>query len=63
MVTHNALSREQGDKPTTLVLLAHYDAARTGWLFDAKALARRVQLGRRVGIEIGLFEPFTWSLL
>jgi hypothetical protein len=45
------------------VLLAHYDAAKTGWLFDPKALERRVRLGRRLGLEIGLFEPFTWSLL
>jgi hypothetical protein len=62
-VTHNVLSREQDGKPGTLVLLAHYDAAKTGRLFDPHALARRVQLGRRLGLEIGLFEPFTWSLL
>src|SRR6266536_3636674 len=62
-VTHNVLSREQGGKPGTLILLAHYDAAKTGRLFDPKALERRVRLGRRLGLEIGLFEPFTWSLL
>jgi len=61
-VTHNVLSRERGGKPGTLVVLAHYDAAKTGWLFDPKALERRVRLGRRLGIEIGLFEPFSWSL-
>src|SRR6266536_1404194 len=62
-VTHNVLSREQDAKPGTLVLLAHYDAAKTGRLFDPKALERRVRLGRRLGLEVGLFEPFTWSLL
>jgi hypothetical protein len=62
-VTHNVLSREQEGKPGTLVLLAHYDAAKTGRLFDPKALERRVRIGRRVGLEIGLFEPFTWSLV
>jgi Peptidase family M28 len=62
-VTHNVLSREQDGKGGTLVLLAHYDAAKTGRLFDPKALARRVRLGRRLGLEVGLFEPFTWSLL
>ena len=62
-VTHNVLSRERGGKPGTLVILAHYDAAKTGWLFDPKALERRVRLGRRLGLDIGLFEPFTWSLL
>ena len=62
-VTHNVLSREQDGKPGTLVLVAHYDAAKTGWLFDPEALKRRVQLGRRIGLDIGLFEPFVWSLL
>jgi len=62
-VTHNVLSRERGGKPGTLVILAHYDAAKTGWLFDPNALERRVRLGRRLGLNIGLFEPFTWSLL
>jgi hypothetical protein len=62
-VTHNVLSRERGGKPGTLVILAHYDAAKTGWLFDPRALERRVRLGRRLGLDIGLFEPFTWSLL
>lgn len=62
-VTHNVLSHERGGKPGTLVILAHYDAAKTGWLFDPKALERRVRLGRRLGLDIGLFEPFTWSLL
>src|SRR6266545_2039709 len=63
-ITHNVLSRDRSDgKGGRLVLLAHYDAAKTGWLFDPKALERRVRLGRRLGIDIGLFEPFTWSLL
>ena len=61
-VTHNVLSREQAEKPGTLVILAHYDAAKTGWLFDPKALQRRVRLSRRIGIDVGLFEPFVWSL-
>jgi hypothetical protein len=63
-VTHNVLSRDPADgKPGTLVLLAHYDAAKTGRLFDPEALERRVRLGRRLGVNIGLFEPFTWSLV
>jgi Peptidase family M28 len=62
-ITHNVVSREESGKPGTLVLVAHYDAAKTGRLFDPKALKRRVRLGRRLGIDIGLFEPFTWSLL
>jgi hypothetical protein len=62
-LTHNVLSREQEGKAGTLILLAHYDAAKTGRLFDPQALERRVRLGRRLGLDIGLFEPFTWSLL
>jgi hypothetical protein len=62
-VTHNVVSRERGGKSGTIVILAHYDAAKTGWLFDPKALRRRAQVGRRLGLDIGLFEPFTWSLL
>jgi hypothetical protein len=61
--THNVLSRERAGKPGTIVILAHYDAAKTGRLFDPKALERRVRLGRRLGLDIGLFEPFTWSLV
>jgi Peptidase family M28 len=61
-VTHNVLSRERSGKAGTLVLLAHYDAAKTGWLFNPKALERRARLSRRIGIDIDLFEPFVWSL-
>jgi hypothetical protein len=62
-VTRNVLSRERRGKPGTLVILAHYDAAKTGRLFDPKGLKWRARLGRRLGLDIGLFEPFTWSLL
>jgi len=62
-LTHNVLSRERGGKPGTLVVLAHYDAAKTGWLFDPVGLGWRRRLGRRIGVEVGLFEPFTRSLL
>jgi hypothetical protein len=62
-VTHNVLSRERSGKPGTLVLLAHYDAARTGWIFDSKSLERQARLGRRFGRQIGPFEPVVWSLL
>jgi hypothetical protein len=61
-VTHNVLSRERSGKAGTLVLLAHYDAAKTGWLFDPKTLQWRVRLSRRIGIDIGLFETFVWAL-
>src|SRR3954452_12437646 len=42
--SQNVLSREDNDRPGTLVLVAHYDAARTGFAFGAFA-----GLGRRVG--------------
>src|SRR3954469_1685904 len=40
----NVISREDGDRPGTLVLVAHYDAARSGFAFGGLA-----SLGRRVG--------------
>jgi hypothetical protein len=42
--SQNVISREEGDRPGTLVLVAHYDAARSGFAFGALA-----SLGRRVG--------------
>src|SRR4051812_21466704 len=42
--SQNVLSREDGDRPGTLVLVAHYDAARTGFAYGAAA-----GVGRRVG--------------
>jgi hypothetical protein len=42
--SQNVISREDGDRPGTLVLVAHYDAARTGFAYGVLARA-----GRRIG--------------
>jgi hypothetical protein len=48
--SQNVVSREHGDRPGTLVLVAHYDAGRSGALF-----------GRRLADRA--FEVFTWSIV
>jgi hypothetical protein len=52
--SQNVISREDGNRPGTLVLVAHYDAAHTGFAFGSLAYS----LGRRVGA----FRPLAISL-
>ena len=59
--SQNVVSAESGDRPGTLVLVAHYDAPRTGYVFGRIA-ERRAAFGRRTGRPIGAFEPIVWSL-
>ncbi len=61
--SQNVVSREHGDKPGTLVLVAHYDAARAGAVFSRRALERRAALGKLIRRPIGVFEPFFWSMV
>jgi hypothetical protein len=61
--SQNVISKEDGGKPGTLVLMAHYDAARTGALFSNRAIERSAKLNRRLPRSIGPFEPFFWSLV
>jgi hypothetical protein len=49
--SQNVVSGEQSDKQGTLVLMAHYDAGRSGWLYDL-----------RLPRGIGAFQLFFWSL-
>jgi hypothetical protein len=51
--SQNVISREDAERPGTLVLVAHYDAARTGFAFGAAA---------RAGRRLGPFRPLVWSL-
>ncbi len=51
--SQNVLSREDGDQPGTLVLLAHYDAAPAGFAFGPFA---------RAGRRIGAFRPLVVAL-
>src|SRR5205085_9894538 len=61
--SQNVVSREDGGKPGTIVLTAHYDAARTGSVFNRRVVERRAALGKAIRRPIGPFEPFTWSLI
>jgi hypothetical protein len=61
--SQNVISREERGKPGTLVLVAHYDAARSGAVFSDRAMARRARIGKRLHRTIGPFEPFFWSIM
>jgi hypothetical protein len=60
--SQNVLSPEDGGHPGTLVLVAHYDTARSGFAFGRPA-DLRAALGRRIHRAIGPFEPVVWSLV
>jgi hypothetical protein len=61
--SQNIVSREDGGRPGTLVLVAHYDAARTGAVFGPRATERRAALGQLLRRSIGPFEVFFWSIV
>ena len=61
--SQNVVSREDLGKPGTLVLTAHYDAARSGAVFGDRAMRRRARLGRLIRRPIGPFEPLFWSIM
>jgi hypothetical protein len=61
--SQNVVSREDHGNPGTLVLVAHYDAARTGAVFNGRALRRRARVGNALHRTIGPFEPFFWSIM
>jgi hypothetical protein len=61
--SQNVFSREDGHKPGTLVLLAHYDSGRGGAVVSPRAIERRAVLGKIIRRPIGLFEPFFWSIV
>jgi Peptidase family M28 len=55
------VSPEHGDKPGTLVLVAHYDAGRTGLVFARWVQERRAALAQAMRRPIGHFEPVFWA--
>lgn len=60
--SQNVVSREDQGRPGTLILTAHYDAARGGSAFG-RIDRLRAALGARLHRPIGPFEPFVWSLV
>jgi hypothetical protein len=62
--SQNVMSREEGqDKPGLLVLTAHYDAARTGAIFNRRWLERSAALSKTLRRPVGAFGVFFWSLV
>lgn len=61
--SQNVLSREDGDRSGTLVLVAHYDAPRTGALFAPRAVERWAALGKRIRRPLGPAALFFWSIV
>ena len=60
-VSQNVVSRgDRPQAPARLVLMAHYDAARTGYVFS-KAAKRIRRLPERVRIGLGPFRLFFWA--
>ena len=61
--SQNVVSREETGKRGTLVLVAHYDAARTGLIFSPHLLRRGAALGRRLRRSLGTFELMFWPMV
>src|SRR5437763_2931139 len=60
--SQNVTSREDGGKRGTLILMAHYDAGRTGSVYG-RLKERRAALAHRIRRPIGPFRPYVWALL
>ncbi len=61
--SQNVMSRGQTGKPGTLILIAHYDAARTGFVYSPGILRRLAALGRFLHRSLGLFELMFWPMV
>jgi hypothetical protein len=61
--SQNVVSREDGDRAGVLLLVAHYDAGRSGSVFSDRAMRRRARIGRLIRRPIGPFEPFFWAIV
>lgn len=61
--TQNVVSSEDGGHAGTLILVAHYDAARTGAAFGRLLGEQRATLGRALRRPIGPFEPLLLAIL
>jgi len=61
--SQNVVSREDSGRPGTIVLAAHYDAARTGAAFGPRLAERRAVLGALIRHPIGGFEAFFWAIV
>jgi len=61
--SQNVVSWDDGGKPGSLLLVAHYDAGRGGIALGEKAETRRAAFGNLVRRPIGPLEPLFWAQL
>lgn len=61
--SQNVVSREDGDKGGTLVLVAHYDSGRGGGIFSRRVQERLATISQTVRTPIGTFPIFFGSIL
>jgi hypothetical protein len=61
--SQNVVSEEGGQKPGAIVLLAHYDAAKTGSVFTPRAMRRRARIGAFLRRPFGPLEVFFYAQL
>jgi Peptidase family M28 len=61
--SQNVVSREDGGKGAALVLVAHYDAAHGGLLYDRRFVERRATVARRLRLPIGLGAGFLIAMV
>ena len=61
--SQNVLSRgPRPDAPARVILCAHYDAARTGRVFDPRTVDRAARVRARLPFPVGPFRIVFWSL-
>jgi hypothetical protein len=60
--SQNVISREDGDKGGTLVLVAHYDSGRTGLAFNRRLQERRAAINKTIKRQIGPFQPLFFAM-
>jgi Peptidase family M28 len=61
--SQNVVSWGRGDRPGSLLLVAHYDAGHSGIVLGQQAEARRAAFGKLVRRPIGPLEPLFWAEL
>jgi hypothetical protein len=61
--SQNVVSWGDRDAPAALVILAHYDAGRSGLVPSDRWERRRAALGTAIRRSIGPLEPFFWALV
>jgi hypothetical protein len=61
--SQNVLSRgRRPDAPARVILCAHYDAARTGRIFDPRTVERTARLQAHLPFPVGPFRVVFWTL-